>query len=761
MKEKLPKNILGIYLSDSTIEVVEIELNRNKIKLKAQKKIDLEPGIIEKGKILDRNKLINILDQIVASPDKGTFSLNNVVLSLPSSWGYELNFEIETNKNVDTLEQEIINKVKNLAPVLLKDSYYIYYQTEEKANKSNFNFFSVSNTIINDYQQAFSQAGLKIKQITNDFISISKVTSTLFKSVAQKPIFLVNIYNENTFLSLLNYGLVIKTIDLAVGKENFIQSISQKLNLSRQNAIEYAKNFGISRPPHKITVFKSLEELLQSFLDQLKTEIQHMVKEYDLETGTLLFIEENHPILGLKDYIAKQLNLELISLMVTGPGNKPVELSNLSKAIGPTIFYFEKDLPQQTFNLIHTVKAEEVVKKEKSKKFSFFSIFKRKEKRTEEVVSTTKEQEKLEPTAITERPKEKILNTTTSGRNVPKPLPHEDLTKNKKSFSVTPKHILHQFATNSKFQIFCVTILILAILFPFSIWGVITLLSDGKGEPNIVSNNSQMRDQINVDKVITIDFNGQSSDDFAISGTLLNKDFQLSKDFSSSGSKEQSITNQITIYNYSDNVVQLLEDFALVSEKGHIYYLDQDVTIPKKQQANSTVTPKLETYKLSDETRLDFSILNDQTQQWIYALPLEESENITVKYITAEDIANAESSLTQEIRSSVLNPQNFTIESGEKLLPVIVKQSTKSSSSDKPADTEAESFNYTLVLTISVVKVEQANLDNLFNSISSSNLNENEDISKYEIEQISYSEVTLNADESSATIKLSYVLKKK
>ena len=122
----LPKHAIGLDISDNSIEALELEKKFNKVTVLAYARKKLEPGIVENGQVLNKEKLIDSIKDLFSSPTPSHFKSKDVILSIPESKTYIHVFRLPTVISEDNVGQSVQYEAEATFPISFDDAYHDY-----------------------------------------------------------------------------------------------------------------------------------------------------------------------------------------------------------------------------------------------------------------------------------------------------------------------------------------------------------------------------------------------------------------------------------------------------------------------------------------------------------------------------------------------------------------------------------------------------------------------------------------------------------
>ena len=155
------KKSIGIDIADNSVEIVELYKNNGKIEILKLKRINLELGIVESGRIKNIEKLVQIVKKILLEIGikKGN---ERVFFSLPESQVYTKILEINVFNNKG-LKNVIQKEARTLIPISEDDLFYTYKVLDDFNDKNKVVtvlLIATSKKVIFEWQEFFNKIQL-------------------------------------------------------------------------------------------------------------------------------------------------------------------------------------------------------------------------------------------------------------------------------------------------------------------------------------------------------------------------------------------------------------------------------------------------------------------------------------------------------------------------------------------------------------------------------------------------------------------------
>jgi type IV pilus assembly protein PilM len=258
--------MVGVDISDTSIEFVQLQTGLGKPKIKANYRLELEPGLVTNGRISDLSKVAMILK---AAFKKEMFKTNFCLLSLPDKETFFVNIKGE---NLDT---EIYSLAQENLPIDLGQCYYDYVMVDENEAF----FVAAPKEIIKQYQSLFNLADLNLAVI--DFESACLMRALITPKELKQPTFIIDLGAKSTDIILVDSHGFRDQVNFAVGGYFLSQKVADHLKQDFALAEKIKVEQGI-----KIEGL-DLESILNEMFAPIMAEIKKMSAEYEEQTGQI------------------------------------------------------------------------------------------------------------------------------------------------------------------------------------------------------------------------------------------------------------------------------------------------------------------------------------------------------------------------------------------------------------------------------------------------------------------------------------------
>lgn len=342
-----PISYLGVDLSPDSIKIVELISEMGKPKLVTYGYTESKSDVL-KGDFISNKNITSTLLKEVATRTKVTTNLVCAALPVASVFTSVIKLSNLLKKDLDNkprIKSMLAEEIKKILPRPLEDMVFdfnlISNDEIEKAGGNTkleivrFLITASLNDTIKVYVDIFKQAGFELTNL--DIESFALVRSLV--GVDKSLIMLVDIGENMTTLSIVNYTMPIINRSIQVGGAAITKAITDSLNISLAEAENYKLDLGIMMGQQQMSNYpKPIEDALAPIV----TEIKYLLKTYYEQMGQDKMLDKiiltgGSSLLGnfLDKYLINVLN---IRTYVGDPWARvvyPEELRPILLEIGP------------------------------------------------------------------------------------------------------------------------------------------------------------------------------------------------------------------------------------------------------------------------------------------------------------------------------------------------------------------------------------------------------------------------------------------
>jgi len=302
------KKSVGLDIADHTIEVVELEKIGRKIKISSLGRIILEPGVVERGRIKNEEKLAQAVKNVLAQAKPIAIKTSSVIFGLPESQTYIHVFNI-TASDKKNIEAVVLSEAQSIIPLKEQDLLYAYRVFDNiKSIKESVKILLVatSSQVILEWQQFFEKINLAVELFDIEALAAFR---GLFNKLPEEPIGLLDLGAATTSLSIFTSAGLRYSYSINCAGQDFTKQIAQELKIDFKEAEKLKINKGLGENQNQ-AVNTILNKSLQKIIDGIKINIDYWQKNNSQEVQEIILLGGSSQMLGLVDYL-NSMNLSV------------------------------------------------------------------------------------------------------------------------------------------------------------------------------------------------------------------------------------------------------------------------------------------------------------------------------------------------------------------------------------------------------------------------------------------------------------------
>ncbi len=317
---KITPEPFALDLSDRSIKIIKFARKRGEFFLENFGELNIDPGLMEDGAILDEAKLASAVRDAIMNLKKGPLKTPYAACSLPEQRTYLRVIQLPKME-----EKDVVNavqwEVEANVPVPLNELYFDYQVIKPLANHTDHLDILVSaapRSLVEGYVKLFSAAGLKPFSFEPESVALAR--ALVKGGVAQKPTLIVDLGRTRTsFLVYAGRGLRLSS-SVKLSGAVITENIMRALKVDEEEAVRLKEEVGIN-PKENGALYEAIIPALTDFKEQVQKYIEFYYKSSGhthgsvAEIGKILLVGGGARIWGFDKYLAVALGI-------------PVEIAN-------------------------------------------------------------------------------------------------------------------------------------------------------------------------------------------------------------------------------------------------------------------------------------------------------------------------------------------------------------------------------------------------------------------------------------------------
>ena len=377
------KNPFGLDISDFSIEALQFKKQAGKVAMLAHGRVELEPGIVENGKIVDRERFKEKIKEFLPERKLKRMKTRKVIFSLPESRTFLHIFKLPLDIADEQLSKAIEERALKTIPLEPDKIYFDFQVISRKKSFIEILYVATTKEIVDEYLEVLREAGLEPLVLDIESASLSRAFKN--EQVLDGGMLIMDIGARTTVLTLFDKETIRISSIVPIAGNHFSKEIAKKLSVSLEEAEELKKNCGLDGEKEGGRVMFILQEALNDILNEAKGIIRFYEQKEKRVVKKVVLCGGSSLIPKIVSYFSSNLGIETKlgdpSLIYPGLNKikaKPAKLHPVlfSNVVGLALRALEEDLESSGINLIPAKERYKSVPSEKKfKKNKFFKFF--------------------------------------------------------------------------------------------------------------------------------------------------------------------------------------------------------------------------------------------------------------------------------------------------------------------------------------------------------------------------------------------------
>ena len=320
----------GVDLSDLNVKVIQLEREGEKDRVVSYGRISIPPGCINDGEIIDKDKVVSALRDVVRTSIPKRIRAKKVICSLPETKAFLRIINIPRMRKEEAHEAVKWEMEANI-PISIDQACYDWHILGSnfcpaESSKMSVLVVAVSRKVIDQFIEVFDLAGLDI--VDMEIESIAQARSLLGKKSEKETVFIVDIGSRRTsfFASIGNAPCF--TSSIPISNRSFSDAIAAYFNISPEESEQIRLSYGIGSMAVSDPVFSSVEPILENLTMEMKKFMDFYLGglKYSSSIDRIIVCGSGATVKGVIPYLSKKMDKEV------EVGNPWINL-NLSKEV--------------------------------------------------------------------------------------------------------------------------------------------------------------------------------------------------------------------------------------------------------------------------------------------------------------------------------------------------------------------------------------------------------------------------------------------
>ncbi len=308
----LQPEAFGLDISDLCLRIAKLKKTRFGLDLVSWKEMAIEPGIIEKGEIVDEEKMIKALKELMAKVNGERIKTKYVIACLPERKAFLQVIKIP-KMNPEELITAVPFEAENYIPLAIED-VYLDFQILPEPKGANLSVLiaAVPKEVVEPYIFCLGRAGLALKVLEVESQSIAR--ALIRNQVSAFPLLIIDFGASTTSFIIFSGHSLRFTSSINVSSFQLTQALARSL----KTTLEEAEKLKIKNGFKTNNNIKAMSPLLKDLTRESRRYINYYRDHANGDAGIIkkvLLCGKGSNLKGLVDFISAELKL-------------PVELAN-------------------------------------------------------------------------------------------------------------------------------------------------------------------------------------------------------------------------------------------------------------------------------------------------------------------------------------------------------------------------------------------------------------------------------------------------
>lgn len=299
-------NSIGIDISDTTIEVVELVVQDNDIKINAVGSALLASGIVENGRIKNADLLASALHEVLASAHPHPISAGSIVFGLPESQMYTYVFDLGPYGEAER-DEHIRKEAYANIPLDEKELTFSYSVLREDAGGARILLVATSKGVFGEWLGFFERAGFAV---TFFDVEILAAFRAMFKQRPSEPICIVDVGAAATVIAIFNSEGLQYIYSLKTAGNMMTVAIAGAFNISEKEAEERKISMGMLGQEGEL--FSVLEKSFRPVLESMRASFVGFQERFGQEPNEIILIGGGSAVNGIVPYLQAQFTKKIV-----------------------------------------------------------------------------------------------------------------------------------------------------------------------------------------------------------------------------------------------------------------------------------------------------------------------------------------------------------------------------------------------------------------------------------------------------------------
>ena len=301
--ELFKKKAIGVDIADRTIEVAELINDSGKIEVLSLGRVELAPGIVSRGKILNRNKLKESFEKLFSTAKPKPIKDKKIIFSLSEHQVYIHTFYLRSHDK-ESRDNLVLKEAKTTIPLDGDGLVFSYRVLKEDLKGVEILLVATSKRVILDWYLFFDKMNIEIELFDVEDLATFR---NIFLKDPDKPICIVDIGEFTSNIDIFDDKGLRYSYAANLAGSYFTKKLSENLDISKDEAEKIKKEDGLTSK-NKI-VFNTLDKAIGKLVKEVDSSIKYFESKKEGRVEEIVLLGSSSKMKGIMAYFKNSLNL--------------------------------------------------------------------------------------------------------------------------------------------------------------------------------------------------------------------------------------------------------------------------------------------------------------------------------------------------------------------------------------------------------------------------------------------------------------------
>ncbi|MDD5109784.1 MAG: type IV pilus assembly protein PilM [Patescibacteria group bacterium] len=302
-------SVVGIDVSDRTVEAVLLKRKFGKPWLAAYSRQVFPAGMVENGRILKPSELAECLRALLRQAKPEPIRERLCVLCLPESQVFSHVFAESPVLANDQVRRAILLEAEQFTPIPLRESYYDFLPLGKAGDAQEVYYVATRRSLVHQYLEVFRSAGILPIAFEPESASLARSLTRRGLTDRGAMVLLLDVGARTTNAHLVRQGTVVGSLTIPRAGSHFTAAVATALKLKETEAEEKKIASGFDAQRGRGELLPTLVAAARPIVEEIKRYIAYAEEHRSLTVQQVILAGGSALLPGFPEYLAAQLGL--------------------------------------------------------------------------------------------------------------------------------------------------------------------------------------------------------------------------------------------------------------------------------------------------------------------------------------------------------------------------------------------------------------------------------------------------------------------